>query len=140
MLRLGVIGYGYWGPNVVRNFASHSDCRVVAVCDSNPKALARLRGHYPAIRGCSDEGEILTSPEIDAVAIVTPVSTHYGLARKAIEQGKHVFVEKPFTSRSAEAEKLIVDGFFDEVIERVPVESVQKTVRAAIDRKIGYTV
>jgi predicted dehydrogenase len=107
MLRLGVIGYGYWGPNVVRNFASHLDCRVVAVCDSNPKALARLRGHYPAIRGCSDEGEVLTSPEIDAVAIVTPVSTHYALARKAIEQGKHVFVEKPFTSRSAEAEELI---------------------------------
>jgi predicted dehydrogenase len=107
MLRLGVIGYGYWGPNVVRNFAMQPDCRVSAICDGDATARARALSHYPAALAIADAREIVTSPEIDAVAIVTPVSTHYDLARRALENGKHVFIEKPFTATSEQAEDLI---------------------------------
>ena len=107
MITLGVIGYGYWGPNIVRNFSSHQDCKVVAVCDKNPVALARVLIQHPNIRLMTDAEDLITSSEIDAVAIVTPVSYHYELAKKALENGKHVFVEKPFTATSAEAEELI---------------------------------
>jgi predicted dehydrogenase len=107
MLKLGVIGYGYWGPNIVRNFASQPDCRVAAIYDKSPAAVARALSRHPAVSAASDLDEITGSPEIDAVAIVTPVSTHYDLAKKALENGKHVFVEKPFTATSAQAEALI---------------------------------
>jgi len=107
MLKLGVIGYGYWGPNIVRNFSSQPDCQVVAICDKNPKAVAQVLSRHPAVHASSNPDEVMSSPEIDAVAVVTPVSTHYDLARKALENGKHVFVEKPFTATSAQAEELI---------------------------------
>jgi len=107
MLKLGVVGYGYWGPNVVRNFASQPDCRVVTICDTNPKAVAQALRHHPAVHATSNPDEVMRSSEIDAVAVVTPVSTHYELAKKALENGKHVFVEKPFTATSAQAEELI---------------------------------
>jgi predicted dehydrogenase len=107
MLRLGVIGYGYWGPNVVRNFAMQPDCRVSAICDGDATARARALSHYPGAHAIGDAREIITSPEIDAVAIVTPVSTHYELARRTLENGKHVFIEKPFTATSEQAEDLI---------------------------------
>src|SRR5438132_7391528 len=107
MLKLGVIGYGYWGPNIVRNFASHPDCRVVAIYDKSPEAVTRALSRHPAVSAAADLNAITGSPEIDAVAIVTPVSTHYDLAKKALENGKHVFVEKPFTATSAQAEELI---------------------------------
>jgi predicted dehydrogenase len=107
MIKIGVIGYGYWGPNIVRNFAGHQDCKVVAVCDKNPAALARVLGCHPGILVTTESDDIVMSPEIDAVAIVTPVSCHYELARQALENGKHVFVEKPFTATSAQAEELI---------------------------------
>ena len=107
MLKLGVVGYGYWGPNVVRNFSSQPDCRVVAICDKNPHAVALALSRHPAVHATSNADEVMSSPEIDAVAVVTPVSTHYQLARKALENGKHVFVEKPFTATSAQAEELI---------------------------------
>lgn len=107
MLRLGAIGYGYWGPNVVRNFATQPDCRVTMICDGDPGARARALNHYPAARVIADAREVVSSPEIDAVAIVTPVSTHHELARRALENGKHIFVEKPFTATSEQAEDLI---------------------------------
>jgi predicted dehydrogenase len=107
MLRLGVVGYGYWGPNVVRNFATQTDCRVTIICDGEPVARARALSHYPTVRTVADAMEVVTSSEIDAVAIVTPVSTHYELARRALENGKHIFVEKPFTATSEQAEELI---------------------------------
>ena len=107
MVKLGVIGYGYWGPNIVRNFSGHQDCKVTAVCDKNPLALARVLTQYPNIRLMTEADDIVKSPEIDAVAIVTPVSYHYELAKKALENGKHVFVEKPFTATSAQAEELV---------------------------------
>ncbi len=107
MLKLGVIGYGYWGPNIVRNFSGHKDCRVVTVCDKSAAALARAIAAHPGVRATTDPEQVLHSTEIDAVAIVTPVSFHYELAKSALENGKHVFVEKPFTATSAQAEELI---------------------------------
>jgi predicted dehydrogenase len=107
MIRVGVIGYGYWGPNVVRNFFGVDNTCVEMLCDMNPSALARAKKNYPSLEVTTNPDEILKSPKIDAVAIVTPVWTHYKLAKAALENGKHVFVEKPFTSSSEQAEELI---------------------------------
>jgi predicted dehydrogenase len=107
MLKLGVIGYGYWGPNVVRNFSAQRDCELVAICDKSPSSINQIWSRHPAVRATSNPDDVTGSSEIDAVAIVTPVSTHYELARKALENGKHVFVEKPFTASAAQAEELI---------------------------------
>lgn len=107
MIRVGVIGYGYWGPNIVRNLHGLDSTRVEMVCDRSEVALARVRKAYPGIRTVSDPAEILRSPEIDAVAVITPVWTHYELAKRALENGKHVFIEKPLTSSSSQAEELI---------------------------------
>jgi predicted dehydrogenase len=107
VLLVGVIGYGYWGPNVVRNLHALDNCEVVAVCDKNPAVLSRARRQYPAIQMTTNFSDILTSPQIDAVAIVTPVWTHFALAKSALENGKHVFLEKPLTSTTEQAEKLI---------------------------------
>lgn len=107
MIRVGVIGYGYWGPNIVRNLHGLDSTRVEAVCDKSEAALARVRKAYPGVKTCTDPADILTSPDIDAVAVITPVWTHYELAKRALENGKHVFVEKPFTSNAQQAEELI---------------------------------
>lgn len=107
MLRLGVIGYGYWGPNVVRNFLGHHDCKVVTICDKSSAALTRVMAAHPGIGVTTNPDAVLLATDIDAVAIVTPVSYHYELAKKALQNGKHVFVEKPFTATSSEAEELI---------------------------------
>src|SRR5262249_34622003 len=106
-VRMGVIGYGYWGPNIVRNLHSLENCQLVAVCDKSPAALKRAQKVYPALKLTTDFNEILTAPDIDAVAVVTPVWTHFELAKAALENGKHVFVEKPFTSTPQQAEELI---------------------------------
>ncbi len=107
MIRVGVIGYGYWGPNIVRNLQGLDSTRVEMVCDSSPKAIARVHKAYPGLRTTQDSRELLRSPEIDAVAVITPVWTHYELAKEALENGKHVFIEKPFTSNSDQAKELI---------------------------------
>lgn len=107
MLKIGVLGYGYWGPNIVRNFTALDNLKVVAVCDIDPKALARAKKAYPYLNCSIDYQGIIKSKEIDAVAIVTPVFTHYTLAKEALNNGKHIFVEKPFTSKSSQAEELI---------------------------------
>jgi predicted dehydrogenase len=107
MIRVGVIGYGYWGPNIVRNLHGLESTRLEMVCDKSPAALGRVRKSYPGIRAVSDPNEVLRSPDIDAVAVITPVWTHYELAKAALENGKHVFIEKPLTSSSAQAEELI---------------------------------
>jgi len=107
MVGIGVIGYGYWGPNIVRNCLALPDARVVAICDKNPSALRRAEGLNHGVRLLSDARELLSAKDIDAVAVVSPVWTHFDLAKAALEQGKHVFVEKPFTRTAAEAEQLI---------------------------------
>jgi len=107
MIHMGVIGYGYWGPNIVRNFYKLDNVRVVAVSDRNPSALKRVEKIYPDIQLCTDAQDIISDPRIDAVAVVTPVSEHYPLAKAALLAGKHIFVEKPFTAASEEAAELI---------------------------------
>ena len=106
-IRVGVIGYGYWGPNIVRNFHGLDNAQVVAVCDRNPAALKRASRTYPGLSLTTDFSEVLKSSTIDVVAVVTPVWTHYELTKAALENGKHVFVEKPFTSTPQQAEELI---------------------------------
>jgi len=107
VVKFGVVGYGYWGPNVVRNLDQLDGSAVVAVCDKSPTARKRIHKTYPHIKVVAETAELVSSPEIDAVAIETPVWTHYELTKAALENGKHVFVEKPFTSDSAQAEELI---------------------------------
>jgi predicted dehydrogenase len=107
MIRFGVIGYGYWGPNIVRNLRAIDGVKVVAICDQNETALRRARQAFPEVNQTTDAAELLLSPEIDAIAVITPVWTHFELAKSALKNGKHVFVEKPFTSTSAQAEELI---------------------------------
>jgi predicted dehydrogenase len=107
MIRIGVVGYGYWGPNIVRNFHRGPASRVEMVCDKNPDTLRRFTQTYPDISTTQDYMDIVNSSAIDAVAVVTPVWTHYELARKALENGKHIFVEKPFTSEAWQACELI---------------------------------
>jgi predicted dehydrogenase len=107
VVRFGVIGYGYWGPNIVRNLTALERCVVTAICDRNPVAVQRAARMYPGVHLTTNEKEVLNSPDIDAVAVVTPVWTHFEIAKAALENGKHVFVEKPFTSTSHQAEELI---------------------------------
>jgi predicted dehydrogenase len=107
MIRIAVIGYGYWGPNIVRNFNNAEFAEVISICDMNPDMLKRARKAYPHIGLTSRNEEILSAPNIDAVAIVTPVFTHFDIAKKALQNGKHVFVEKPFTSTVAQAQELV---------------------------------
>jgi len=107
MLKFGVIGYGYWGPNIVRNLRNLDGCQVVGVCDLSAAARKRIQHAHPGIPMYADANELLISPEVDAIAVITPVWTHYELTKAALENGKHVFVEKPFTSNAAQAEELI---------------------------------
>jgi predicted dehydrogenase len=107
MIKFGVIGYGYWGPNVVRNLDLMDKAEVVAVCDKSPTSRKRVQKAYPGVRVTSDSAELMTSKDLDAIAVITPVWTHYELTKAALEHGKHVFVEKPFTSTAAQAEELI---------------------------------
>jgi predicted dehydrogenase len=107
MVRVGVIGYGYWGPNLVRNFAEGSDTQVVAVADMKSDWLQLAARRYPGIETVSDYRDLLNNPTIDAVAISTPVSTHFPLAMEALQAGKHVLVEKPMTAASDQALRLI---------------------------------
>jgi predicted dehydrogenase len=107
MIKFGVIGYGYWGPNIVRNLDHTEGSKVVAVCDKSASARTKAQKAFPHLKVTAEASDILASKEIDAVAIVTPVWTHYELTKTALENGKHVFVEKPFTTTSAQAEELI---------------------------------
>jgi predicted dehydrogenase len=106
-MNFGVIGFGYWGPNVVRNLASLDGSQVLAIAEMSPSARKRAQKAYPGINVTPDASDVFLSAEIDAVAIVTPVWTHYELAKASLENGKHVFVEKPFTSNAAQGEELI---------------------------------
>lgn len=107
MLRMGVIGYGYWGPNIVRNFTTADGSTVSMVCDMNPQNLKKVKKTYPQINVTDDIDALIKNKEVDAVAIATPVFTHHALAKKALEAGKSVFLEKPFTYKVSEAENLV---------------------------------
>ncbi|HEY9848471.1 MAG TPA: Gfo/Idh/MocA family oxidoreductase [Leptolyngbyaceae cyanobacterium] len=110
MINIGVIGYGYWGPNLVRNFAEIPDAQVRTVSDFKPELLAKVQARYPTIQTTTDCRDIFTDPKIDAVAIATPVSTHFDLALAALKAGKHVMVEKPMTVSSQQAVQLVEEA------------------------------
>jgi len=110
MINLGIVGYGYWGPNLVRNFMESPGSRVVAVCDLSHERLELASSRYPAIRTTTSYDDLLSDTSIDAVAIPTPVSSHFELALKALRSGRHVLVEKPLTATSAQALELIEEA------------------------------
>ncbi len=107
MLKIGVIGYGYWGPNLVRNFFSNTSCEVVAVADLKPARLASLKKQYPSISVTANPPSIIKDYSIEAVVIATPAVSHFSLAKKALMQRKHVLVEKPMTLTLSQAKELI---------------------------------
>jgi predicted dehydrogenase len=107
MIRVGIIGYGYWGPRIARNFYELQECRVSVICDESAERLQRAAVAFPGVATTSIASEVTRSPQVDAVAVITPVWTHFALAKEALENGKHVFVEKPFTSTAEQAEELI---------------------------------
>jgi predicted dehydrogenase len=107
VIGVGVIGYGYWGPNIARHCAGLGGCRLVAVADSNRERLAAAARSHPAARVVTSAEELLDCDDIDAVAVATPTSTHYALARAALLRGKHVLVEKPMAATVAQSRDLI---------------------------------
>ncbi|HEY8203127.1 MAG TPA: Gfo/Idh/MocA family oxidoreductase [Pyrinomonadaceae bacterium] len=104
---IGVIGCGYWGPNLLRNFAENEAAQVAWICDTDQTRLAAMGRRYPAARTTSDYQKLISDPDLDAIAVVTPVATHYQIAKEALLAGKHVLVEKPLTATVREAEELI---------------------------------
>lgn len=107
MINVGVIGVGYWGPNIIRNFDGFEGANMMMCSDLRPERLAFIRKKFPTIQTTPDYSEIIHSSSIDAVAICTPVFTHYEIAKAALQAGKHVLLEKPMTSTSAQAEELV---------------------------------
>ncbi|MCK4256940.1 Gfo/Idh/MocA family oxidoreductase, partial [candidate division WOR-3 bacterium] len=101
------IGYGYWGPNVARNIYACKDTNLISICDLNKSRLNLVKSHYPSVKAFSDPKDLIRSKDIDTVAVVTPVFTHYELGKLVLENQKHLFMEKPFTSNVAQGEELI---------------------------------
>ena len=107
MIGIGVIGYGYWGPNLVRNFAECQGAAVRMVCDLRPAQLEKVQRRYPGVRVTTNPADVWNDPEVDAVVVATPVDKHFELAMASLRAGKHVLVEKPITSTSEQASRLI---------------------------------
>jgi predicted dehydrogenase len=105
-VRIAVVGLGYWGPNLVRNLVELPEAEVAYICDKRPETFERVHRRYPTIPATTRFRKILDDPNVDAVALATTVSTHYDLARRALEAGKHVFVEKPLATSTEEATAL----------------------------------
>jgi len=110
MIGIGVVGYGYWGPNLVRNFADLPGVRVVAVSDLSRERLALVEARYPTIRTTTEYRDVLDDPAVDAIVIATPVRTHFALAMHALQRGKHVLVEKPLAASVEEGERLVEEA------------------------------
>jgi predicted dehydrogenase len=135
-MNIGVIGYGYWGPNLVRNFAETTDTTVRTVADLDIRKLDAVQRRYPTVKTTADFMGLINDPEIDAVAIATPVGTHFELAMAALKAGKHVWVEKPMTETSLQARKLI-----DEAEKRKLVLIVDHTfIYTGAVRKMGEII
>lgn len=136
MLGIGVIGYGYWGPNLVRNFAEAPGATLVGISDLSADRLAEARRRYPSAHITQDYSGLLADPKIDAVAIATPVSSHFELALEALKSDKHVLVEKPLAANSEQASRLM-----DEAASRNLVLMVDHTfVYTGAVRKIAELV
>ena len=123
---IGVIGCGYWGPNLLRNFAENEAAQLLWMCDTDAKRLDIVSRRYPAARTSRDYHQLFADNHLDAVVIATPVATHYKFAKAALESGKHVLIEKPMTSNVREAEELI------ELAER-------KGLTLMVDHTVVYT-
>jgi len=106
-INVGVIGCGYWGPNLIRNFNSLPDCRLAAICDLDIKRLNHLKTLYPQVELHTDFQEFLASPDLQAVVIATSAPTHYQMAKESLLAGKHVFIEKPMATSSADCDELV---------------------------------
>lgn len=106
-VRVGIIGYGYWGPNLVRNFAKIDDCQIIAIADMNPKRLQMAKRQYPFLDVTASAEQLIRRTDIDAVAIAIPVAAHYPVAKSALEEGKHVLLEKPLVETTSQAHELI---------------------------------
>ena len=126
VIGVGVIGYGYWGPNLVRNFYETPGCRVVAVSDLNAERLGRARARYPTIDTVPDYRDLIADPRVHLVAIATPVCTHYDLAMQALRMGKHVLLEKPMTGDVEQAQRLVD-------------EAARRKLMLAVDHTFVYT-
>ena len=107
MFNIGIVGCGYWGPNLVRNFNSFSECNVKKICDLDPKRLEHLKSLYPTVETSSEFDDVIKDKHIDAIVIAVPVRFHFEMAKKSLEAGKHTFVEKPMASSVAECKELI---------------------------------
>jgi predicted dehydrogenase len=107
VVKAGIVGCGYWGPNLIRNFTNLKTAKVIACSDLSEDRLSHMKHLYPALRTTTNFREIVSDPGIDAVVIATPVSSHYQIAREALEAGKHVFVEKPLAQSVDEGGKLV---------------------------------
>jgi len=107
IVRAGVIGCGYWGPNLIRNFAHHDEASVVVVCDAVLERAQRVAGMYGVARATTDPAEVISAPDVDVVIVATPARTHAALAKAAIEAGKHVLIMKPMTTSVEDAEELV---------------------------------
>ena len=126
MIGIGIVGYGYWGPNLLRNFSEVPGCRVVSVSDLRDARLAQVRSRYPAVKTTGSFNDLLIDTQIDAVVIATPVCTHFDLAMQALRAGKHVLVEKPMAMTSADALRLIE-------------EAARRQLVLAVDHTFVYT-
>lgn len=104
---VAVVGCGYWGPNLIRNFFDTPGCRVAAACDTSEARLEAISRRHPSLNATTSFDDLLDDPAIHAIAIATPVNSHHSLARRALDAGKHVLVEKPMTMTSAEAQELV---------------------------------
>jgi predicted dehydrogenase len=133
MIRIGIIGYGYWGPNLVRNFAEMRGAEAAAVADVDRTKLESVQRRFPAVKVTTDFHELLGDPTIDAIAIATPVATHFELGMATLKAGKHLWLEKPMAESSLQARKLV-----DEAARRQRVLMVDHTfIYTAAVRKMG---
>ena len=126
MLNVGIIGYGYWGPNLVRNFVAAPGVAVARVCDRDAGRLGRVQALYPGIEVTTSAAELINDPRVDAVIVATPVDSHFELAMAALKAGKHVLVEKPITSTADQA-RLLID------------EASKRGLVLAVDHTFVYT-
>jgi predicted dehydrogenase len=110
VIGIGIIGYGYWGPNLVRNFFETPECTVVSVSDLSRDRLAKIGPRYPTVETTTDYRDLLRDPRVDAVVVATPVSTHFKLGMEALQAGKHVLIEKPMTCDANEARRLVEEA------------------------------
>jgi predicted dehydrogenase len=142
MVGIGVVGYGYWGPNLVRNFSSIGTAQVVSVCDTDPERRALCSRLYPSVGSTADFNELIRDPRIDALVIATPVHSHFPLARAALRAGKHVLVEKPVAQTSIEVRRLIEEAQRRGLVMMVDhtflyTPAVQKIRELIVDHALG---